>query len=170
MAVGIFVEPIDWIMTAVEIYRDPTNPLSYVGLIPGIPAGAGKLVKRSFNIATDVLRNLPHGKILKMGDKFKGMDHILRRHAFGMPDPMAGKFNNGWHMTQISDAIHAALARANGVPTSSSAGKDVFDVVLDDVVGKGVDQASGIVSDTRKIRVVVSQSTDEIITAFPIPE
>jgi hypothetical protein len=39
---GIFLEPLDWIMTVGEIVDDPRNPFSYAGLIPFVPAGVGK--------------------------------------------------------------------------------------------------------------------------------
>ncbi|MFZ5494672.1 MAG: hypothetical protein ACOZE5_04965 [Verrucomicrobiota bacterium] len=134
MAVGIFVEPVDWIMTAVEIYRDPTNPWSYIGLIPGIPAGAGKLAKKTISLATDILRQLPGGRIIKIGTKDAGMDHILRRHAHGtVGEPNAGKFKRGWHMSQIMDAIETAIQRST--PQPAGPGKVMFEAELDEVIG-----------------------------------
>ena len=43
---GAVVEPIDWGLTAIEVYRDPTNPWSYAGFLPGVPAAAGKAGKK----------------------------------------------------------------------------------------------------------------------------
>jgi hypothetical protein len=48
---GVLVEPIDWLLTAREIYNDPKNPLSYAGLIPFVPAGAGKLAREALQAA-----------------------------------------------------------------------------------------------------------------------
>jgi hypothetical protein len=42
---GVLLEPIDWALTARDIYNDPTSPYSYAGLVPFIPAGAGKAAK-----------------------------------------------------------------------------------------------------------------------------
>jgi len=38
---GILCEPLDWAFTVREIYNEPRNPLSYVGLIPFVPAAVG---------------------------------------------------------------------------------------------------------------------------------
>ena len=38
---GVFLEPLDWALTAREIWNDPTSGWSYAGLIPFVPAGAG---------------------------------------------------------------------------------------------------------------------------------
>lgn len=169
MAVGIFCEPVDWFMTAVEIYRDPTNPWSYIGLIPGVPSGLGRIAKKTISLATDVLRQLPGGKIIKIGTADAGMDHILRRHAHGTTgEPNAGKFNRGWHMTQIIDAIESAIQRSS--PQPAGTGKVKFEAVLDDVIGLGYDPATGNMSPTRKILVIASETTGEIITAYPIPQ
>jgi hypothetical protein len=46
-AAGMLVEPLDYLLTAREIYHDPTNLYSYAGLVPGIPAGAGKILKHA---------------------------------------------------------------------------------------------------------------------------
>jgi len=40
-----FVEPVDYALTAREVYNDPTNVYSYLGFLPGIPAGASKIFK-----------------------------------------------------------------------------------------------------------------------------
>jgi len=42
---SIAYEPIDWALTALEIVQDPSNPYSYMGLIPGVPYWAGKAAK-----------------------------------------------------------------------------------------------------------------------------
>ncbi|HYC70588.1 MAG TPA: RHS repeat-associated core domain-containing protein [Opitutaceae bacterium] len=49
--IGAFFEPLDWALTAREIYRDPTNPWSYAGFIPFVPTGVGKLGKLAQNVA-----------------------------------------------------------------------------------------------------------------------
>ena len=48
---GVFVEPFDWAMTGKEIYDDPLSPWSYAGLLPGVPAGAGKAGKKICKVA-----------------------------------------------------------------------------------------------------------------------
>jgi hypothetical protein len=48
---GIFFEPLDWAITAREIYDEPGNPWSYAGLVPFVPAGVGKLGKYGDDIA-----------------------------------------------------------------------------------------------------------------------
>ena len=48
---GTFVEPYDWYLTGREVYNDPTNPLSYVGAIPGVPSAVGKIGKGLGNAA-----------------------------------------------------------------------------------------------------------------------
>ena len=40
---GVFFEPLDWALTAREIWNEPTSGWSYAGLIPFVPAGAGKI-------------------------------------------------------------------------------------------------------------------------------
>jgi hypothetical protein len=50
---GAILEPVDWFNTGVEIKDDPTNPLSYAGLLPIVPAGAGRLGKKIANEAGD---------------------------------------------------------------------------------------------------------------------
>lgn len=40
---AIFVEPLDWALTAREIYNQPGSPWSYAGLIPLVPAAVGRL-------------------------------------------------------------------------------------------------------------------------------
>jgi len=45
-AAGILVEPIDWGLTAIEIYNAPSSPWSYAGLVPFVPAGVGKCGKQ----------------------------------------------------------------------------------------------------------------------------
>ena len=72
-------------------------------------------------------------------------------------------------MTHITDAIETALARSNGQYTTNM-GNQVYEVLLDNVIGKGVNRTTGAISDTRKLRVVVDPSSTEIITAYPIPE
>ena len=42
---GIFLEPLDWALTAREIYNEPSNPWSYVGAIPIVPSAVGKAGK-----------------------------------------------------------------------------------------------------------------------------
>jgi hypothetical protein len=42
---GVFFEPLDWALTAREIWNEPTSGWSYAGLIPIVPAGAGKVGK-----------------------------------------------------------------------------------------------------------------------------
>jgi RHS repeat-associated protein len=42
---GIFLEPLDWIMTVGEIVDDPRNPWSYAGLVPFVPSAVGKACK-----------------------------------------------------------------------------------------------------------------------------
>jgi RHS repeat-associated protein len=46
MIVGIFVEPVDWVMTGKQICKEPKNPWSYAGLIPFVPSGTTKLAKK----------------------------------------------------------------------------------------------------------------------------
>ncbi len=46
---GIFVEPLDWAVTGYSIYQDPLDPWNYAGLIPFVPAGAGKVGKAVAN-------------------------------------------------------------------------------------------------------------------------
>lgn len=40
----IAFEPLDWGVTAYEIYHEPQNPLNYLGLIPLVPATTGKIL------------------------------------------------------------------------------------------------------------------------------
>jgi len=66
-AAGMLVEPLDYVMTGWEIYHDPWNLYSYAGLVPGIPAGAGKILKHA-DEAADVAgaaRKIPnpHGRL-----------------------------------------------------------------------------------------------------------
>lgn len=44
-AVGALFEPVDWLLTAKEIYNDPKNPLSYAGFLPLLPATTSKLLR-----------------------------------------------------------------------------------------------------------------------------
>jgi len=59
--IGIFVEPIDWVMTGLEIYNDYKSPYSYAGLIPGVPSSAGKAAKA----------------LLKLGDEGSGVAKVV---------------------------------------------------------------------------------------------
>jgi RHS repeat-associated protein len=43
---SVVVEPVDWYLTIREIWNDPSNPWSYPGLLPFIPAVGGILIKR----------------------------------------------------------------------------------------------------------------------------
>ena len=150
--------------------------LQFVDPVVSGAGKAGKLIKKSINItASTVLRNLPLGKVLKFGDVERGMDHILRRHSHGVPSypghpsTYDGHFKNGWHMTHITDAIETALTRSNGSHTMN-AGNEVYEVMLDNVIGKGINRSTGVVADTRKLRVIVDPNNSEIISAYPIPE
>ena len=54
---SIFNEPLDWLMTANEIRKDPWSPWSYAGLIPFVPSAAGKAAKSIDNIV-DVAKTI----------------------------------------------------------------------------------------------------------------
>jgi RHS repeat-associated protein len=52
---SVLLEPVDWAMTAKEIYEDPKNPWSYAGILPFVPSATskfGKCLKRSKRIPT----------------------------------------------------------------------------------------------------------------------
>jgi hypothetical protein len=52
---GVFFEPLDWALTAREIWNDPTSGWSYAGLIPFVPAGAGKIGKASARFGNEAV-------------------------------------------------------------------------------------------------------------------
>jgi len=67
---GAFFAPLDWALTLREIYREPSNPWSYAGLFPLVPAGFARLANAAERIPTNTLnfqglevravRNLSH--------------------------------------------------------------------------------------------------------------
>lgn len=163
IAVGVFVEPVDWFFTLVEIYRDPWNPWSYAGFIPGVPAAAGKLVKKAANVVSStVLRNVHGGIKILAGDKNKGMEHIIRGHAPTSPAPNKSKFASGMGQTQIGDVIDDALGRAG--PPLDQGWANVYEVSLPYSIG--VTQSGAV---TNKIRIVVDKSNNSVQNAYPIP-
>ena len=51
VAVSMFVKPVDWTVTAYQIYKHPTSWSSYIGLIPMVPAAAGRLGRSADDLA-----------------------------------------------------------------------------------------------------------------------
>jgi hypothetical protein len=65
---GALIEPLDWINTAAEIWNNPFSRWSYAGLLPIVPAGAGKLGKglaKAENAAECVQKAALSAKILR---------------------------------------------------------------------------------------------------------
>ncbi len=52
-AVTTVCEPIDWCMTAHQIYQNPCDKLSYIGLCPLVPSCTTKVVKRCRNVVAE---------------------------------------------------------------------------------------------------------------------
>jgi hypothetical protein len=42
---GVFFEPLDYVMTGYEIWNNPTDIRSYVGLVPLLPSGDGETIE-----------------------------------------------------------------------------------------------------------------------------
>lgn len=163
IAVGIFVEPVDWVMTAIEIYKDPTNPWAYVGMIPGVPSGAGRLAKKALAVAADtVVRTLPNGIVMKAGNAHFGLEHIIRRHHHRSTATNAGKFAEGMEQNEIIDAVSEALA--NSTP-SINGSIHVYTHNLNRVIGKDI---NGQPATSIKVVVDASRNPPGVTTAYPV--
>jgi hypothetical protein len=160
-AVGIFVEPVDWIMTVIEIYRDPTNPASYIGIIPGIPAGAGVIIKKTGKVLSPLVKVLPGGIKLERGTKDWGLEHILRGHHPLTTLPNKSKFLSGIDEKKLAELLEEALNKP-GVWREEGA-KRVFEVDMGRVIGtnQGGQPAS-------VLRIVVQAATNSVTTAHPL--
>ncbi len=94
----IILEPLDWAMTAKDIVLDPTDPLNYLGLIPGVPASAKKVfdtpgIKTAVNAIPPVsgVRNRGSRLGQEQGREFR--TDQLQLHEFDASQP---KHVRGW--------------------------------------------------------------------------
>lgn len=112
LALGMLIEPIDWLFTVKEIYNDPYNPWSYAGLIPIVPAGVGKLGKgidkagdiaKNSNEVCDTLKHAPSAAELRPYGGPGGGHHLPAKSGFaGAP---------GYNANQALAIPNAELAR-----------------------------------------------------------
>jgi len=51
--IGTVFEPVDWIVTGVEVLNHPTDPWNYAGLLPLVPSRGDNLIRRCFRRAPD---------------------------------------------------------------------------------------------------------------------
>jgi hypothetical protein len=73
---GVFLEPLDWALTAREIWNEPSSGWSYAGLIPVVPAGAGKIGKAIGRVGDEAaeaaIKNAPKRGIYEFPDATAG--------------------------------------------------------------------------------------------------
>lgn len=169
LAVGIFVEPVDWAMTLVEIWRNPADPWSYLGMIPGVPSGAGKLIKKALNVAHDAnatFRAMSNGAVLT----FERMQHIISGHQFNSPKIMhKSHFSQGTTDKQIADYINDTINHNGGVPNYQQPnGNFVFYKEYDYSLGTGAVTNPGQYGPdgARWLKVIVDEN-GHVLTAYP---
>lgn len=166
--VGIFVEPVDWVITAIEIYRDPSNPWSYIGIIPGVPGAAGILLKKTGQVATTLVRLLPGGIKLEKGTAAWGLEHIIRGHHASTTIPNKSKFLPSMGQKEIVDLIEEGLQK-NGSwvddVSDPARPKRIYTVDMGRLIGH--DQNGNPVS---RLLIVVDNGVNpnSITTAYPI--
>ena len=127
----IFLEPLDWLATGVEIIKDPGDLRSYAGLLPFVPSAAGKALKINGKIVkaidnvellkltkgnfkenllrvtgrhVDDVKGLRAHHIVAHGDKrATGARKILQKHGIDVHDPTA---NGVWLPEKYHGEMH----------------------------------------------------------------
>jgi RHS repeat-associated protein len=151
--VGIFVEPVDWFMTGREIYNNPGSWTSYVGLLPFIPAAAGRVTKgvgRTSKVVSHIddvpdevveaaIKSVPTHYAPIPGRPFKGPN--APQQAF--------QHLKDFHGVDIIDASHRlhVIKTKNGLGAADNVifGKtgDVYHPVTGELLGSLTDKALG---------------------------
>lgn len=163
----IILEPLDWAMTAKDIVLDPSNPLNYLGLIPGVPASAKKMfntpgintvIKQVDDVASAIHNKIPVEGPLYRGlaaneDTVKGLTARAPGIGNSVASHVAGKKQSQWISLTKDENIAAGKFGQHGYVKVDPSKIDP-DSIVD--ISEGIPGMPGMLSNwAKKMREVL---------------
>jgi len=121
--------------------------------------GAGAAVGAAGRVPR-LIKKLPGGVNIPIGNEKYGLTHIMQRHRFSSPAENVGRFARGTSARDVKSLVGEATA--GGTPWRVEGNSRVLDVNLGRVVG--TDQAGNAATGIR----VVTNAEGMVITSYPI--